>query len=192
MNTARLRTKRMIVPAVAAAAIGVGGAAWASTGGGAGLQGGEAEDAGRAATQAVGEGTVTEVELEDGRDGYEVEVQKTDGTAVEVRVGKDLKVLGQQTDDDVGDDSDDSDEASTEDGDEGNDETEADERPLSDSQRDSATKAAVDAVGEGTITDVETDDDAGGYEVDVVTSDGTEWEVNLDSAFRVLEKSVDD
>jgi len=174
MDTAKLRRKRVVIPAVTAAALGIGGAAWASTTG-PGLPSGGLDRLASAATQAAGGGTVTGMETDDdlGRS-YEVEVRRPDGTEVDVTVDRDLKVLRQDTD--VRRDDDD-----------------ADERPLGSSERASAARAALAAVGGGTVTDVEADGDgAEAYEVEVRTSDGTEWDVDLDARFRVLEKSVDD
>ena len=63
---------------------------------------------------------------------------------------------------------------------------------LSTSERAAAGKAATDAVGGGTVTDVEASDDRGvAYEVEVQLPDGTEWDVDLDSAFAVVHKSID-
>jgi hypothetical protein len=62
----------------------------------------DAEKAKRVALQAVGGGTVGEVERQDGDGpaGYEVEVQRNDGSSVEVRLDRDFDVLGQAADDD--------------------------------------------------------------------------------------------
>ena len=65
----------------------------------------------------------------------------------------------------------------------------ADDRALSAAERTSAEKAALDAVGGGTITDVDASDDRGeAYEVEVRKANGTEWDVTLDSDFKVLDK----
>jgi uncharacterized membrane protein YkoI len=66
------------------------------------LTGPDAQKAKSAAIAAVGGGTVTEVEREDdgSAGGFEVEVKREDGTQVEVHVGSDLKVVGQQADED--------------------------------------------------------------------------------------------
>ena len=53
--------------------------------------------------------------------------------------------------------------------------------------------AALKKVPGATIERVETDVDHGSpYEAHMRKADGTEWDVTLDSAFKVLDKSVDD
>ncbi|HET9965670.1 MAG TPA: PepSY domain-containing protein [Rubrobacter sp.] len=70
------------------------------------LTGLDAQKAKSAAIAAVGGGTLTEVERDDGDDGYgtsgvyEVEVKREDGTQVEVHLDGDYDVVGQQADDD--------------------------------------------------------------------------------------------
>ncbi len=64
-----------------------------------------------AAIAAVGGGTVTDVERDDGDDGYatgvfEVEVKRDDGSQVEVHLDGDLNVVGQQADEDGPNDND--------------------------------------------------------------------------------------
>ena len=81
----------------------VGGAGIAyATGGDSGerVTGPGAEKAGSAALRAVGGGTVTEVEREDGAGAFEVEVERDDGRQVEVHLDGDLDVLARQPDDD--------------------------------------------------------------------------------------------
>ena len=188
----KFRSKRVILPTIAAVAVlGIGGVVWSSAAN-ADLQGGERDRVGSAATQAVGGGTVVDAEAGDDRgEAYEVEVRKDDGTEVEVILDKDLNVVSQAADDNNdrddrhdGDDGDDGD-----DSDDGND---ADDRALSASERTSAEKAALSAVSGGTVTQVEASDDGGGaYEVDVRDAENTEWDVELDADFKVLRKTVD-
>jgi uncharacterized membrane protein YkoI len=181
----KLRSKRVILPTIAAvAALGIGGVVWASTAN-ADLQGSELSRVGDAATQAVGGGTVVEAEASDDRgEAYEVEVRKADGTEVDVSLDKDLKVVHQNIDD--RDDHDDS----AADGRSGT--PDADDRALSASERTSAEKAALNAVGGGTVTSLEASGDRGeAYEVDVRDVDDTEWDVELDADFKVLRKTVD-
>jgi len=70
------------------------------------LTGLDAQKAKSAAIAAVGGGTLTELERDDGDDGYgtnggyEVEVERDDGTQVEVHLDGDYDVLGQQADED--------------------------------------------------------------------------------------------
>ncbi len=185
MNTAKLRTKRVILPTIAAvAALGIGGVVWASTAN-ADLGGGERNRVSTAATEAVGGGKVVEAESsDDPGEAYEVEVRKADGTEVDVTLDKDLNVLRQDTDD--RDDQNDRDDANDDDA---NDTRDADDRALSAAERSSAEKAALSAVGGGTIVDLDASDDRGeAYEVEVRKANGTEWDVTLDSEFKVLDK----
>jgi hypothetical protein len=89
--------------AVAILALGGGGVAYA-VGGESGEQvsGPDVEKAKSAALDAVGGGTVTEVERDDG-DGagvFEVEVTRDDGSQVDVHLDRALNVVGQGTGDD--------------------------------------------------------------------------------------------
>lgn len=59
-----------------------------------------ADAAARAAREAVGGGKVLEVEIaDDGMSGFEVEVERPDGSYVEVNLDEDLQVVGTETDD---------------------------------------------------------------------------------------------
>jgi uncharacterized membrane protein YkoI len=184
MNTTRLRSKRVIISSAAVVAVlGVGGVAWGTTAN-ADLAGSERERVGSAATEAVGGGTVLEVETSDDRgEAYEVEVRKDDGTEVDVALDEDLQVVAERDDrDDDGDDRDD----------DSDDAPDADDRALSGSERTSAERAALEAVGSGTVTEVQASDDAGeAYEVDVRDADNVEWDVELDADFEVLRKTRD-
>src|SRR5688500_9312847 len=66
------------------------------------LTGPDAEKAKNAALAAVGGGSVTEVERDDGYGTgvFEVEVKRDDGAQVEVHLDRDYNVVGQQTDED--------------------------------------------------------------------------------------------
>ena len=189
MNTAKLRTKRVILPTIAAvAALGIGGVVWASTAT-ADLDGGERNRVSTAATEAVGGGKVVDAESsDDPGEAYEVEVRKADGTEVDVTLDEDLNVLRQDTDD--RDDRNDRDDANDDANDnDANDTRDADDRALSATERSSAEKAARTAVGGGTIVDLDASDDRGeAYEVEVREANGTEWDVTLDSEFKVLDK----
>jgi len=169
MKIPKFRGKRVIITTVAAVAVlGVGGAVWATTAS-ADVQGGERDRVANAATQAV-PGTVQDVETsDDPGEAYEVEVRKDDGTEVDVTLDKDLKVLGQDSDD-----------------------TSAD-RALSATERTSAEQAALSAVAGGTVIQVEASDDGdAAYEVEVRDAANAEWDVDLDAAFKVLRKTADD
>ncbi|GAB7046296.1 PepSY domain-containing protein [Catenuloplanes indicus] len=189
MNIARLRSKRVIVSTVAVvAALGIGGGVWA-TAAGADVGQAERDRAGTAAVQAVGGGTVVDVEGDD-EDGaaFEVEVRKDDGTEVDVALDKNFAVLTQETDTPGTDEDPDG---------TGADGTDAGDRALTGAERTSAEQAAIAAVGAGsTVLSVEasdgTGDDAGvAYEADVRDSAGAEWDVALDASFKVLTKTED-
>lgn len=198
MNTARLRTKRIWIPTLAAVvALGVGGTVWASTASADNLGGSERDRVVAAAKDAAGPGELISAEssdrddrdADDRNEAYEVELRKADGSTVEVTLDKDLKVVGQDTD--ARDDRDDSDDA-REDASDANEAPEADDRVLSATERSSAGKAATEAVGGGTVTDLDASDDRGvAYEVDVRTANGTDWDVDLDSSFGVVRKTID-
>jgi uncharacterized membrane protein YkoI len=102
-NAINVRT--LVIAAALAMLVALGGAGIAYAAGGDSeeqLTGPDAEKAKSAAIAEVGGGTVTEVEREDNGSagGFEVEVKRDDGTQVEVHVGSDLKVVGQQADED--------------------------------------------------------------------------------------------
>jgi uncharacterized membrane protein YkoI len=113
-NAINLRTL-VIAAAVVAMLVALGGAGIAYANGGDSeeqLTGPEAEKAKSAATAAVGGGTVTEVERDDGDDGYstsgvyEVEVTREDGSQLEVHLDGDYNVVGQEADEDGPNDND--------------------------------------------------------------------------------------
>lgn len=207
MNTAKLRTKRVLIPTAVVLALGIGGVAWATTATADNLGGSERDRVVAAAKDAVGGGEVVSAEssdrddddrdLDDRNEAYEVEIRKADGTEVDVSLDKDLKVIGQDTDDDGRDDSDDrDDDGRDDDADDRNDTPDADDRALSAAERTSAEKAATTAVGGGTVTGVEASDDRVdgqdvAYDVEIRTADGTEWDVDLAADFSVIRKSVD-
>ena len=185
MNTAKLRSKRVIIATTAAvAALAVGGGVWATAANAdtADVTGADRDRVGNAAVQAVGGGTILDVEKSDDDEddddavagaAYEAEVRKADGTEVDVLLDKDLKVIGQQADTP--------------------DTPDAGERVPTDAERKSAEAAAVAAVGAGsTVTDVDPSGaDGTGYDVEVRAADNTEWDVELDAAFKVLTKTQD-
>jgi len=185
MNPAKLRSKRVILPTIAVLAVlGSAATVWTATASD-DLQGSERDRVASAAGQAAG-GTAVEVEASDDLGAaYEVEVRKDDGTEVDVTLDKDLNVVSQEADDHGdGSEADDS---------EADGDSDADDRALGAAERASAEKAALDSVGGGTVVEVEaSDDNGGGYEVEVRDAKNTEWEVDLDAGFTVLHKSVDD
>jgi uncharacterized membrane protein YkoI len=101
----RGRRLKVIVGAATVAALGLGGAAMAGSGtigaddADQSLRGPQAERAGEAAANAVRGGSATGVERDsDGRTRYEVEVQRSDGSTVDVDVDESFRVIA--TDDD--------------------------------------------------------------------------------------------
>ena len=186
MNTAKLRSKRVIVSTVALiAALGIGGGVWASVAS-ADVGRADRDRAGTAAIQAAGNGTVLDVEAgDDDGAAFEVEVRKDDGTEVDVTLDENFTVLTQETD--------------TPDGASGGaapgtapGAADADDRALTDAERTSAEQAALTAIPGGTVLDVEPADRAGAaYEIDVRDAAGTNWDVDLDAAFTVLTKTED-
>lgn len=164
MNTA-LRSKRLLVPTVVAvAALAVGGAVWAASGDDE-VGGGERDRVAAAAEKAAGGGDAVSVETsDDAGEAYEVEVRRPDGTEVDVTLDADLRVVGHD----------------------------ADDRVLGAEERASVEKAVLDAVGGGTVLEVGASDDPGvAYEADVRDGNGVEWDVDLDAAFAVVEKTED-
>lgn len=111
MNTQRVRSKRVVIPTVAAAVlIGVGGVAWGSAGGEE-LKGDDLDRASKVALDAVGEGEVTDTEVGDEEGAYEIEVTKADGSQVDVHLDENFKLISLDPDDETepDDDADDAD-----------------------------------------------------------------------------------
>jgi Peptidase propeptide and YPEB domain len=85
-----------------AAALALGGAAWAIAGGGdddgPGATGPDAEKAKAAALAHLGGGTANEVERGDEEGAYEVEVTKPDGGTVDVHLDESFEVIGVEGD----------------------------------------------------------------------------------------------
>ena len=103
-NAINLRTL-VIAAAVVAMLVALGGAGIAYANGGDSeeqLTGPEAQKAKSAAIAAVGGGTVTEVERDDGNGtgAFEVEVARDDGSQLEVHLDGGYDVVGQQADED--------------------------------------------------------------------------------------------
>lgn len=57
---------------------------------------------------------------------------------------------------------------------------------------DRATQAALDHVGEGTVTETESGDGQAAYEVEIRKTDGTQVDVELDANFKVINAAGDD
>ncbi len=112
-NAINIRT--LVIAAALALLVALGGAGIAYANGADSeeqLTGSDAQKAKSAALAAVGGGTVTEVERDDGDDGYgtsgvyEVEVERADGTQVEVHLDGHNNVVGQEADEDGANDKD--------------------------------------------------------------------------------------
>jgi uncharacterized membrane protein YkoI len=71
-------------------------------------------------------------------------------------------------------------------------EPEQPDKPLTGTDLDRATKAALDHTGGGTVTETETGDDGAAYGVEVRKPDGRHVEVALDSGFGVVGEEADD
>jgi uncharacterized membrane protein YkoI len=68
-----------------------------------------------------------------------------------------------------------------------------DDRVLSAQERSSAESAALAAVPGGTLVDIEASDDKGvAYEAEVRDPAGQEWDIDLDSTFKVVTRTADD
>ena len=63
--------------------------------------------------------------------------------------------------------------------------------PISGAALDRASAAALDAVGEGRVTESEVGDEEGYYEIEVTLDDGSQVDVHLDRDFKVLGQERD-
>lgn len=177
MKLPHLRRKLLIIPIVAgAAALAIGATVWTSTAEDQ-VDGPERDRVAAAAVEAAGGGSAVEVETSDDRgEAYEVEVRLKDGREVEVGLDADLGVLSKEE----------------ENGDDEHDGRDGDGRSLSPTERTSAERSALRAVGGGTVSDVEAGDDPGvAYEVEVIDAKNREWDVDLDAGFAVVGKARD-
>jgi uncharacterized membrane protein YkoI len=185
------RTAGLGIGAVVAATIAAGGIAVAtSSDDGGSVTGPEASEATAAALRETGGGTANSVELDD-EDGavWEVEVTRTDGTTVDVRMDANYEVVVVDSDDES--ESDDSDSEPDDDNDlwEFGDSDESDdaEEDVTAAEASQATAAALKATKGGTADDVERDDENGAaYEVEVTRADGSEVDVRLDKNYQVV------
>ena len=149
------------------------------------LTGTSLERASDAALAEVGEGTVTEAERSDDLDhAYTVEVRREDGSDVDVELDEDYEVVrvdgastgGGATGTNSETPSDDPTDAAT-----------GDDAAISADDRSSAEKAALDAAGPGTVTDLDRSDDTEhAWEVEVTGADGRDVDVELDAQFAVV------
>ncbi|WP_299055590.1 hypothetical protein [uncultured Nocardioides sp.] len=186
-RTSTLTRKRVWIPAVATVAVlGLGGAgvAYAATGDSGPLTGSDRDRVGAAAIDAVGGGEVLEAETSDDRgEAYEVDVLDATGVTWSISLDEDLAVVQREREDDGWDD-----------GEQDTDVTgrEADDVPVTGAERERVAAAAVEEVGDGEATAVERSDDPDeAYEVEVVKTDGTQWDVTLDDQLAVLDSRQD-
>ena len=109
-NAINVRT--LVIAAAVAIVVALGGAGIAYANGGAdseeSLTGPDAHKAESAAITAVGGGTLTEVERDDGNGtgAFEVEVTRDDGSQIEVHLDGHYNVVGQEPDEDGANDKD--------------------------------------------------------------------------------------
>ena len=68
----------------------------------------------------------------------------------------------------------------------------AGDRALRGATYERATQAALDHVGEGTVTETESGDGRAAYEVEIRKADGTQVDVELDANFNVMDAGGDD
>ena len=110
-----INVKTLVIAAAVAMLLALGAAGIAYANGGDSeeqVTGPEADKAKSAVIAAVGGGTVTEVERDDGDDGYgtsgfyEVEVTRDGGSQLEVHLDGDYNVVGQEADEDGPNDND--------------------------------------------------------------------------------------
>jgi uncharacterized membrane protein YkoI len=100
-----INVKTLVIAAAVAMSVALGAAGIAYANGGDSeeqLTGPDAEKAKSAAIAAVGGGTVSEVERDDGNGtgAFEVEVTREDGSQLEVHLDSDYNVVGRQADED--------------------------------------------------------------------------------------------
>jgi uncharacterized membrane protein YkoI len=116
VNANAINVRTLVIAAALALLVALGGAGIAYANGAdseENLTGPDAQKAKSAAIAAVGGGTITGVERDDGDDGYgtggsvyEVEVTRDDGSQVEVHLDGDYDIVGQQADEDGANDED--------------------------------------------------------------------------------------
>ena len=166
-----MRKKAVLITGIAGAAVILGGATVAVAASTQAaddqpLGGTELQQASDAALAKVGGGTVLKAETDDGATAFEVDVMRPDGSKVEVKLDRSFQastVESEGRDDDSG------------------------LTALSAEDRDKAGNAALARVGQGTVSEVEREDEGGSaYEVEVRLNDGTQVEVQLGSDFQVL------
>lgn len=174
------KTKKIWIGAgtlAGAAVLTIGGVTTAFAGGTPGngdhdkpLTGTTLTQASDAAIEAAGGGEVTESETsDDAGSAYEVTVRTADGAEVDVELDKSFGVVKKEIDTDTDTDT-----------------------PLTGATLTQASDAAIKAAGGGEVSEAETSDVVGSaYEVDVLTADGQEVEVQLDKSFNVVSQQAE-
>lgn len=66
-----------------------------------------------------------------------------------------------------------------------------DTRPITGASLEKASAAALEATGGGRVTETETGDEDGAYEVEVTLDNGDQVDVHLDSDFKVIGQKAD-
>lgn len=82
--------------------------------------------------------------------------------------------------------------AATSSGDDGPNEATDSDTPLTGSDLERASAAALDHTGGGQIVDSEIGDDGAAYGIEIELDDGSQVEVNLDASFNVIGSEPDD
>ncbi len=72
------------------------------------------------------------------------------------------------------------------------DDNDASDTPITGEALDRASAAALDHLGEGTVTETEDGDEESRYEVEVTLDDGSQVDVQLDEDFNVVSTEADD
>lgn len=189
----KVRSKRVIIPAVAALAIiGVGAATWAVVADGDDPTSEQRSEAGDAALAEIGGGRVLDVDADDDDGGarvFEVDAVDSDGVEWDITLDEDYQVLVADADDHDGarGSTDDPDNGDAGDGAANGAGGTTDDAPISEEERAEVVAAAEAAVPGGTATDVDRSDDRGeAWEVEVRDGDGLDWDVTLDADLGVL------
>jgi uncharacterized membrane protein YkoI len=73
----------------------------------------------------------------------------------------------------------------------GDDDNEGPDVPITGAALDRASAAALAETGEGKVTGTEVDDEESYYEVEVTLDDGSQVDVQLDKAFKVVSSDAD-
>ena len=167
------KLKKTLLIVAGLVALALGGAALAGASSGNDNLGGSTYDrAEKAALAQTGGGKVTDSEPDSEKGAtYEVEVTKDGGGQVDVRLDDQFKVVAAEPDhEDAGDD-------------------DTADQPLTGATLDRASKAALAKTGGGTVTDSERSGQA--YELEVTKDDGSQIDVLLDRAFKMVSAAPD-